>query len=236
MSRQASILCTGPIDRELADRVATIEGLSLEVMPFIDINYFHHSTLVDKVHDIASRELNIVFTSQNGVGAVTEILAGKETKWTIFCLGNKTEYAVGQCFEKNKIMSECDNAQQLADVLIAHGISELTFFCGDSRMDILPDALAAAGVRVEEVVVYGMKEIHHAIAREYDGILFFSPSAVRSYFTTNEIGKTTILFAIGETTATEVRKWTNRPVIVSQRPSKEQLINDSVCYFELSNW
>src|SRR5258706_9822828 len=44
----------------------------------------------------------------------------------------------------------------------------------------------------------------------YDGILFFSPSGVESFFNTNEVNEQTILFAIGNTTATEIKKYTNR--------------------------
>ncbi|WP_345078525.1 uroporphyrinogen-III synthase [Nemorincola caseinilytica] len=215
----------------MADEATASGKVRLDVIPFIDITHVDSYDMTAHISELAAKDLNAVFTSSNGVEAVAAMLGGKDTKWKIFCLGNKTKNTVYQYFDKNKILSECDNAQQLADMLIGLRVKDVTFFCGDSRMDILPHALAGAGVKVEELVVYNTTETPHVISTGYDGVLFFSPSAVRSFFSVNTLGADAVLFAIGDTTAAEIMRYSKAKIIISPSPSKEEMINDVVNYF-----
>ena len=58
----------------------------------------------------------------------------------------------------------------------------VTFFCGNQRRDTLPDKVRAAGIKVEELVVYETVELPLKVTDHYDAILFYSPSGVRSFF------------------------------------------------------
>jgi uroporphyrinogen-III synthase len=66
----------------------------------------------------------------------------------------------------------------------------------------------------------------------YDGILFFSPSAVQSFFYGNAIGPQTVLFAIGQTTAEAIEKFTGNTIIVSEKPGKDELVKRMFEYFK----
>jgi uroporphyrinogen-III synthase len=72
------------------------------------------------------------------------------------------------------------------------------------------------------------------IVQHYQGILFFSPSAVTSFFSKNTIDRQTILFAIGETTAGTLRMYTDNTIITGSEPAQENLVNAMILYYQSS--
>ncbi|MES1223753.1 MAG: hypothetical protein ABUT20_50120, partial [Bacteroidota bacterium] len=62
-----------------------------------------------------------------------------------------------------------------------------------------------------------------------------SPSAVNSFFSVNKIDNKTILFAIGKTTAGEIKKFAVNKIIIADAPSKELLAEQAIKYFELNH-
>jgi len=62
-------------------------------------------------------------------------------------------------------------------------------------------------------------------------VLFFSPTAVQSFFRQNKLPAETILFAIGSTTAAEIRKFSTNNIIISDEPGKESLVRKMMEYF-----
>jgi uroporphyrinogen-III synthase len=95
----------------------------------------------------------------------------------------------------------------------------------------LPSELNKNGIDVEELIVYNTIEKPQTVSKNYDGILFFSPSAVRSFFSNNNLKTETTVFAIGKTTAAEVKKFSNNTIIISDIPDTEKLINEVIQYF-----
>jgi uroporphyrinogen-III synthase len=118
----------------------------------------------------------------------------------------------------------------LASKIIHDGVTEIIFFCSNKRRDELPDILSEAGVRVYEIVVYETIETPF-ITEAVDGILFFSPSAVQSFFSMNQPGAGTVCFAIGETTAAAISERTSHQVITSEDPSQESMMARVESYF-----
>jgi len=86
-------------------------------------------------------------------------------------------------------------------------------------------------IEVNEIVVYQTVPVPHKISKPYHGILFFSPSAVESFFSNNKLPEQTVLFAIGNTTAKEIKKYTNNTIIISGQPGKENLVEAMMEYF-----
>jgi len=80
-------------------------------------------------------------------------------------------------------------------------------------------------------VVYQTLATPHKIQKDYFGVLFFSPSAVQSFFSKNKVKDRTILFAIGNTTANEIKKYSNNKIIISDEPGKENLVQKMIEYF-----
>jgi uroporphyrinogen-III synthase len=121
----------------------------------------------------------------------------------------------------------------LADVIIDQkNISSVIFFSGDKRRDELPEKLSQHNIEVNEIEVYKTFETPHLITKNYDAIIFYSPSTVSSYFSANKINEQTILFAIGNTTASEIKKYSDNKIIVGNEPEKELLAGEAIKYFD----
>ena len=86
-------------------------------------------------------------------------------------------------------------------------------------------------MEVKEIIVYQTTAIQHRIQKTFEGILFFSPSGVESFFSSNQLTQKTILFAIGNTTAKEIKKYSNNQIVISDEPGKENLARRMMEFF-----
>jgi uroporphyrinogen-III synthase len=229
MKHNISILSTAEIDiRNESESIPV--GVSLTILPFVQIVYSSEVELRNKVNEIANSKATIVFTSKHAVRAVSELAETKPRDWTIFCLGKYTQIAVEKCFANSTVTMLGNTASELAALLIERKIPEVVFFCGDKRLDTLPDTLTKEGVLVNELVVYKNKETATDILHHYDGILFYSPSAVHSFFGCNAVDPTTVLFAIGDTTAASIYNYTSENVVASRVAGKVELLMKAIEY------
>ena len=136
-------------------------------------------------------------------------------------------------FNESQIIATADNAIELANKLMANGpFEKIVFFCGKSRRDELPDLIRNNGMELSEVFVYETIETPEVITDIFDAVLFFSPSAVKSFFSVNILPKETTCFAIGPTTAAAIRESTDNRIITSEEPNQETLMADVVYYLE----
>lgn len=183
---------------------------------------------------------HIVFTSSNAVTAFEKYLEADHTSdlvnWKIFCLSGKTKETIHNSSHLgNDVIGEAENASSLSEKIIEQKIDEIIFPCGDKRKDELPSLLQQAGIKVHEVIVYKTIETPVVAAGDIDAILFFSPSAVQSFFSVNQIKKNVVCFAIGQTTADNITDVTDNKIIVSEFPSQEMMIASVNSYFQNIN-
>jgi uroporphyrinogen-III synthase len=200
----------------------------------IDLISFIHTEpvagLEQQLTELAKQEIVAVFTSMNAVEAVSNYTAGAH--WKIFCIGEATQNLVRKYFDEDAIAGAAPSASGLADVIINAGVKEVVFFCGDQRRAELPDKLKASHVSIKEIIVYRTIPTPKKIEKNYNGILFFSPSAAESFFEVNTVNPYTILFAIGNTTGNTIKKFTDNSVITSNNPGKEELARHAITYFK----
>lgn len=229
MQISKSILCTAEVGSDVI-AVAAENGIELDIAAFISIEYEDEAIIRSQVLPLAAEKINAVFTSKNAMRAVANALGGEQVNWRFFCFGNKTAKAVKTLLGADV---ECvtESSEELARFIIEYGVKQVCFFCGDLRMDTLPKALTEAGVYVEELIVYKTIETPRLCEKQYDGILFFSPSGVRSFFSANRVDEATALFAIGITTADEVKKNIDSEVTISNVQSKEGVVATAIKYF-----
>ena len=169
----------------------------------------------------------------NAADSVIHHLKGVKPLWQIFCLGNTTRSTLVQYFDEKSIAGSAENASALAQTIIQTGASgEVVFFCGDQRRDELPTLLNDRHIPVDEVIVYKTIALINKISKEYRGILFFSPSAVSAFFSANTTTEQTNLFAIGQTTADEIKKYTKNSIVVSDKAGKEHLVRRVIEYYQ----
>lgn len=179
-----------------------------------------------------------VFTSANAISPFeTYFLRSRKNEfpeWKIFTLSGKTKEELHKPYAKQlgSLSAVADNAADLALKILSENIKEIIFFCGNQRRDELPQILRNEGVRVHEVVVYETIETPVKPEKDFNGILFFSPSAVSSFFSANQLNQDTVCFAIGETTADAISKKTSNQIIISPSPSQEELLNQLYSFVE----
>jgi len=222
-----TILSTTSIPPERIPKLP--ESVSLEMIPFIEINFRNDDQLKKQIGLIAEKKTNVIFTSAHAVKSVLALLT-RRPDWTIYCIRYETKLAIGKGFGTDQVMKTADNAKSLSELILLDKIQEAVFFCGDQRMDILPDNLKKNNIALEEVIVYDTRLTPVRLPFEPDAILFFSPSAVRSFFSMNTISPSATLFAMGRTTAAAIKQNTNRPVIISPEADKSFVINMALEY------
>ena len=123
------------------------------------------------------------------------------------------------------------DATGLAKKIVKAGTAEVVFFCGDKRRDALPSLLTSSGITVHEFVLYETVETPQLVMQPYDAVLFFSPSAVHSFFLLNRLQEHVVCFAVGETTAKSIKEFTSNRIVISSAPSQEKMVDAVVEYF-----
>ena len=232
MNNNISILSTVQLEQPLLNK-ARLAGVELDVIPFIQIvDITDDSLLQQELAHLYKQEVTVVFTSTNAVYAVCENRVFAAPGWTVYCIENATQKAVLEYFSPAQIVGTGSDARSLADKIVNdRNTRDVVFFCGDKRMSTIPDILAEAGIKVKEHIVYGTVETPAFVAKDYNGILFFSPTAVDSLFSMNMLEPSVVLFAIGRTTAEAIRKETDNELVISDIPSKERVLETAIHYF-----
>jgi uroporphyrinogen-III synthase len=231
MQSKIPILCTRPLPASLLQEAADA-GIAIDEISFIETESILSVEVQQEIELVSTEIATVVFTSMNAVDAVTIFLDGHQPEWMIYSIGTATGRLVKEYFGEERIAGTANDASALAELIAEDRFTdEVIFFCGDQRRDELPDILKQHNIEVNEIVVYQTIEVPRKITKEYFGILFFSPSAVRSFFKVNKVESKTILFAIGNTTANEIKKFSSNKIIVSDEPGKENLVQKMIEYF-----
>ncbi len=222
------ILSTRPLSADLIATAAQ-QGIAVDTLSFIETEPTTDTWVFERIKELATQHITAVFTSMNAVEVVAQHV-DRQVAWTIYSIGDATQKLAGQKLQ-NPISGTAEYADQLSDVIIKDGVTSVVFFCGNIRRDVLPNKLKEAGIQVDELVVYNTIETSRQVKDHYDAILFYSPSAVRSFFAANTVPATTTLFAIGTTTAQAIQPYTDNTIIIAEKTSKEELVHQAIAYF-----
>ncbi len=187
-------------------------------------------SIQNKQFEIDALNEYVIFTSQNAVESVlanskiTEIKTRK-----CFCVGEKTKALLEQ--HDFEVIEYSGYAAELASIIFnRYPKNSFTFFCGNIRRDVLPDALNLAQIKLDEVEVYETVLTPHQMGNKADGILFFSPSAVESFLKENKI-EDEQCFCIGNTTA-EALKYITANRVIANQPHIESVIAKTIEYYK----
>src|SRR6266404_5295545 len=234
-----TILSTKEIDQAFVDDAAE-RNIIVDVSPFIKTEPVRSIETQQEIELASLESLTVVFTSVNAVEAVATELPDVQPDWKIYCIGYATKQSVEKYFGKDSVSGVADNAKSLAELIIEDTeADEVFFFCGNQYRTELPDVLRQNGIETTGIIVYQTILLPHKIEKNYNGILFFSPTAVTAFFQNNKPGDQTILFAIGDTTANEIKKYlpagkagSSNKTIVSDEPLKKSLLAKAIDFFE----
>lgn len=227
---KTTILCTRSLDIQLIQKAAQ-KHIGLDVTTFIETIPLRTEEVHTLIQQYSLQNIVAVFTSMSAVEAVIAQLTVKPN-WQIFCMGGVTKDLVIDFFGNASIAGTARNASALSEKIFSHEhIKKVVFFCGEQRLDDLPEVLRQHNVEVQETVVYITLQTPQLIEKTYDAVIFFSPSAVHSFFSMNTIPLTVVLFAIGKTTAATIQTYCANKVVISEWPGREQMIDLAIQYF-----
>ncbi len=173
-----------------------------------------------KVASFDLKDYSLIFTSSKGVSSFFKNGFKPNEDFTaknynkIYCVGEKTKREVRKNgFGTFKVLK---NADSLSKFIIEHCQHEkFLHFCGNIALDVLDENLPLQNISYKKITVYNTEEINPLINEKYHAAVFFSPSGVRSFANRNSFEDMTLV-SIGETTANELRKYTSKPVLVSE--------------------
>jgi len=232
MPDKISILSTRPLETALLE-VARVKDIQIDIVSFIDTTPVLTAGIKAEITKLLQQPAHVVFTSMNAVSSVAANMNGHTPNWHIYCIGNTTRQLAIKYFGEQSISAIGNNASELADKIIAQKLAkQVVFFCGDQRREELPGKLRQQSIAVQEVIVYHTITTPHKVDKAYDGILFFSPSAVQSFFYANALSRRTVLFAIGQTTADEIAGFTDNTLVISDKPGKDELVKKMFQFFK----
>lgn len=223
--------------RELPEAAAAklIEaGFKLDQFDFIKVNtQYEEGSFLKRLNNPDSQAR--VFTSKNAVRALAELLEKNPTelcKKKNFTVGIKATERLAELGIKANVRS--DNAMILAQIIARNAdVKAVDFFCGDQALDDLPEYLASKNIKVNKEIVYHTELVHEKVSTElFDALLFFSPSAVYSFFKKNQVNCKTPAFCIGATTAEAVRRRCENPRIIAHQPSIDGVVDRVIEYFQ----
>jgi uroporphyrinogen-III synthase len=214
MGYQLKVLSTKKISESQKESLANFE---LEEENLIEIQF-------EKIRPLEKEIYCAVFTSKNAVKAVFEQNKNVPTVFRkVFCVGEKTAAFLR---EKGVIVAGiCNSAYELALLLVEELRNKqdeqvkVTFFCGNLRRDELPSLLRENKIAVEEIEVYKTTLLPKKFKNTYDGVLFFSPSAIKSYLSAGN-SLEPVAFCVGNTTAVAAIMQFDK-VYVAETPSVE---------------
>ena len=189
---------------------------------YVEYNAIH----IEPLEFNAPKEISkAIFTSQNSVRTV---LSKKIQIQECLCVGSKTKALLEENGQKVTKMTE--NASELGNFIQKSYQNEtFYFFSGTIRRDEIPNAIKNSKNSISEIKTYKTTLNLVNFSQNWDGILFFSPSGVQSYFqkNTSHDSEVDIAFCIGETTQSEAKKYTPYTYIANT-PTVESVIAKAV--------
>ena len=192
------------------------QGFSVIDTPFISVNPLPF--------DWQNKSENLIFTSQNAVCFFLQKhkndpkLASKKC----FCVGEKTKLLLEE--NGQKVIKMTQKSSELAHFLIKNYKNErFTFFCGTRRMPDLEVQCQQHQIPLHIVELYETYARPQKLKTTVDGILFYSPSAVTSFFMENEWPQKAYGFCLGTSTAAQLKEHTEQ-YYVAQQPNETALL------------
>lgn len=184
------------------------------------------------IQDLAEQKKIVLFTSTQAVLAVKSCLGNKSPDWQVCCISGATRNAVVSFLGADKILASANDAVDLLKEMQVIKPQQTVFFCGNKRLDTLPDNLSRRGFQLIEIEVYQTKLNAKKVEDGYDGILFFSPSGVESYLMENTILENAVLGAIGKTTAQYLKERVTNEIVIAAKPDKNILVHTLIEFFK----
>ena len=165
-----------------------------------------------------------IITSKNAARAFERIdLSAKiNSPQRIYVVGDKTSDGVKRIMPEAEVaVPEKQTSEGLAKLILSENLSsEFIYFSGNRTTGVLNSKLKNAGKTIHRIEVYEtlLNELDFP-DDTFEAVLFFSPSAVQAYQQSGGFERYSVqLFAIGPTTAKELRRIAPGQIYISPEP------------------
>lgn len=230
LKNNINILCTRPLNDAIIQKAA-VSNINIEIASFIETTPILSPNIINEIKTLSTQKIIAIFTSMNAVEAVTNQI-NLATDWRFYCLSGTTKDLIIDFWGNESIIATAKNSSELCEKIIQNRNEyPIYFFAGDQRLDSLPAILNKHSVHFTELLVYSTIHTPKQLDSNFDGIVFFSPSAVHSFFSNNVIDAEVVLFSIGDTTKATIESYVPNKIIMSDFPSKEMMIEKATAYF-----
>ena len=169
--------------------------------------------------NIERRGETVLVSSQNALHALD--WKGVQVR----CVGEKTSEKLRS--RGAKVLSVHSGAASMSEHAVALG-EACSFVCGSTRMSTVEDTFARSGVSLEVVEVYDTLHASRRMDGPWAGVLFFSPSGVRSYHASNAQLPPSI--CIGATTGAVAQSF-GHPVVMASKSTKLAVVRAAIEHF-----
>ena len=216
------LLSTKILSKEFKEELL-MNSISLIEQPFIKIRPI-------KKLEFTKSYQSIIFSSQN---AVKIALSNSKIKLLFdqkptYCIGKKTALLLIK--NGQKVVKIAKNSSELAHMIVKNFQNEsFSFLCGKSRITDLEEILSLNNIPIQPIEIYETSHQPHIVKEQYDGLIFFSPSGVKSYAIKNGFDNIHS-FCLGNTTAQEVKKFTSK-FTIANAPNEKQLLISIIKHF-----
>lgn len=185
-------------------------------------------------HDYQS----VAFTSDNAVKYFFENTNAAE--WikgkNVFSVSGKTNEELLKRDIHAVIIAE-NTTQLVEEVSRRKLIKSVLHVCGNIRLETLHKLLMEAEIKYYPLEVYHTKlKSNLPLNNEFDAILFYSPSGVDGFLSSNKMSAETICCCIGYNTKTRLlAKFPNAKILVSAFPSAQSMLERLATYFNIAS-
>jgi uroporphyrinogen-III synthase len=215
------------------------KGWEVEVLPFIEtfgILTKQDAELILNLTTLRGNHYLLILTSINGVKWLKKGLEGNGMKLpsglTALCVGKKTATRAAEQLKAVPFFIT-ENSIELLNVIKKNFETGIRFIypCAKARMDLLPEGMKAEGYELREFAVYETIATPVRIPEAFNVILFFSPSAVESFFSMNSWPEGALGLCVGETTATSLRNRGIEKILTPEVPDELEMFKLLDSYF-----
>jgi len=208
------LLVTKNIDPDFRSRLLNL-GCAVVEYPFIRKKALGYT--------LQNTSPNWIFTSSFAAKLAAKLPGGLATlrNKKLFCVGKKT----AAVFSKNnqKVVKIAQNAADLANFIVKNHKNEaFSFFCGTLRRLEIETHLKQHNIKLDLHILYDTELQPKTFTNPFEGVVFYSPSAVKSFVQNNDFENKTA-FCLGDTTAAEARKHTDQ-IRIAKRPEAAYLL------------
>jgi uroporphyrinogen-III synthase len=198
-------------------------SLDYRLISMLSLDFIKITPLSFNKKDILNSSNHWIISSKNSINLLLKTYNTEELKQiSFYCVGDKTAKIITDN-QLSLVTCSSSSASLAENIIKNYSTTNFTFICGEMRRNELERILKNRKIQLNEFNIYSTT-LSPSEIRLYptDGILFFSPSGIKSYVLKNAI-TTETLFCIGNTTATEAKKHSTN-IIIAKNQTIESVI------------